>query len=269
MNIERARWAHRIWNAMKIEILESGYARLGRDWNHEHLRPPYSRVYYIASGSGTVVSGKQTMPLHAGCVYLLPAGASLRYSCPGEMTQLYFHVSVRTGDGYDLFSRCHQILCLPSQQDPEILCQDYQSGDYLREALLKCCLEADLCRFIAECGLEEILLAQHSAFLEQVFTIVRQELRSSLTIQTVARRLSVSESTLAKRFRREFGMTLGRYIDEMLVEEICRLLTATDLTVGEIAERLGFCDQFYLARFFSARQGLPPREYRAFLRGQA
>ena len=36
----------------------------------------------------------------------------------------------------------------------------------------------------------------------------------------------------------------------------------------QIAERLGFCDQFYLSRFFSARMGMPPSEYRARLRSQ-
>ena len=89
-----------------------------------------------------------------------------------------------------------------------------------------------------------------------------------MTIAEVARRLSMSESALAKRFRREFGAPLGRYIDEMVLQDVIRRLSATEESVGAIAEAMGFCDPFYLSRFFSERVGMSPSAYRAHQRGQ-
>lgn len=268
MNIQHSANAELLWNAVKIEIEEHGFARLNRDWNHEHPVPPFSRLYYILDGEGLALAGGREMALRPGFLYLLPAGLSLRYACPRAMTQLYFHVSVRTADGYDLFSRCSRPLELPPAADVAQMAADYRSNEYLPRALLQYRVKADACRFIAAAGLEEILLAPPSAFLQAVFAAVRGGLRSGLAIRDIAARLSLSESSLAKRFRREFGMPLGRYIDEMLLQEICRLLAGTEWTIGQIAERLGFCDQFYLTRFFSARRGMPPRDYRARLKNQ-
>ena len=74
-----------------------------------------------------------------------------------------------------------------------------------------------------------------------------------------------SDNTFTKRFRKEYGIPLGRYMDEMLHQQICHLLASTDLSIGQIADALGFCDQFYLTRFFTARQGISPRQYRLAL----
>jgi AraC-like DNA-binding protein len=40
------------------------------------------------------------------------------------------------------------------------------------------------------------------------------------------------------------------------------LLCETTLPIGEIAEQLGFRDQYYFARFFKAKIGMTPGEYR-------
>ena len=45
MNLRLNPSAHQIWEALRIEIPESGYAELGREGNHTHLAPPYSRLY--------------------------------------------------------------------------------------------------------------------------------------------------------------------------------------------------------------------------------
>lgn len=268
MLVEKSRRAQAVWNAVHFEILDSGFARLGREWNEAHLRPPFSRLYYITRGAGRVRSGGEEMDLLPGQAYLLPAGLSIQYECPREMDQLYFHISVRTSDGYDLFSRCQTILAHPAGDPLDARKEDYLSEDYLRLSLLQCQIKGEVCRFIAEAGLEKWLFVPRSPFLEQVFSFVQSHLRSSLTVGDVAGGLALSESALSKRFRREFGIPLGRYMDEMLVREIGHLLAVSSLTIGEIADQLGFCDQFYLARFFRAREGITPSEYRARLREQ-
>lgn len=262
MNIQKCRSAPAAWSALHVEILDSGWARLGREWNQSYLCPPFSRLYYILDGEGMARSGEQTLSLLPGQMYLLPAGMPLHYECPQEMTQLFFHISARTVDGHDLFSYCRQFLQLPA---PESMAGDYLSEDYLSLSLVKARVEADISRFVHLAGLEAQLLRPRSPFLEKVFAQVQRELRSSLTISDIAKALALSESTLTKRFRKEYGIPLGRYMDEMLHQQICHLLASTDLSIGQIADALDFCDQFYLTRFFTARQGISPRQYRLAL----
>ena len=268
MNIIHSEIADTVWQSVRFDIVDSGWARLDSQWNQSHISPPYSRLYYILSGEGTARNAFQEMRLRPGHVYLLPIGVSLQHSCPGEMTQLYFHISARAADGYDLFSRCSRFMELPMEGTMEKLAHAFLSKDYLPLALLKNRAEQDLYRFIDAASLDEWLLMAHSAFLENVFSIVQKNLCSSLTIRQVAQQMAISESTLSKRFRQEYGLPLGRYINGILMQEICRLLASTNLPVGQIAEQLGFCDQFYLARFFTQHQGMSPRKYRKEIQRQ-
>ena len=96
MNIEFSPLLSRQWNALRIELFDSGYARLGTEWNQEHLSPPFSRLYYITGGAGVVEGGSQRLSLEPGFVYLLPLHLSLRYGCAEEIEQVYFHIAART-----------------------------------------------------------------------------------------------------------------------------------------------------------------------------
>lgn len=260
MNVQHAGKALSLWRAFQVEILEAGLASLDSKWNYMYIRPPFSRLYYTLEGAGCITVNGEALPLQAGQAYLLPAGMSLKCSCPDKMTQLYFHIALRTADGYDLFTRCSQVLTRKRQADD--LARDYLAQDLAALIRVQGAVQADMGKFVQAAGLESALRSAPSAFLQQVFSVVRQELRSSLTIGDVANRLAISPSSLTKRFHQEFGLSLGRYMDEMLIQEICRLLSDRELTVGQIADRLGFCDQFYLSRFFRAHQNLSPREYR-------
>ncbi len=51
--------------------------------------------------------------------------------------------------------------------------------------------------------------------------------------------------------------------------EAARLLRYTDLTVGEVAFRVGFGDQLYFSRAFKRHYGEAPMSYRARLRGRS
>jgi len=72
----------------------------------------------------------------------------------------------------------------------------------------------------------------------------------------------LSYSNLAARFRREKGMSMGQYHNAARMKEACRLLRSTLLSVGEIAERLGFSDMLYFSRKFHAFSGFSPTDYR-------
>ena len=51
--------------------------------------------------------------------------------------------------------------------------------------------------------------------------------------------------------------------------EAMRLLRFTDLTVGEIAFRVGYGDQLYFSRAFKRFAGRAPQVYRAEVHGSA
>jgi AraC family transcriptional regulator len=67
---------------------------------------------------------------------------------------------------------------------------------------------------------------------------------------------------LSRGFKAETGKSLGRYIDQRIIERAGRLLEESDLTVAEIAKLLGFSSSASFSHAFSRSAGIMPSERR-------
>lgn len=67
--------------------------------------------------------------------------------------------------------------------------------------------------------------------------------------------LNVSRTYLSRMIRKVSGKTVNDYITEVLYRGARRLLIFMDLTVKEIAEKLGFSDQSSFGKFFKKESG--------------
>ena len=81
--------------------------------------------------------------------------------------------------------------------------------------------------------------------------------------------LRVPASALSKALSHTTGRSTKELITDRVMLEAARLLRFTDLTVGEVAFRVGFDDQLYFSRAFKRHHGEPPVAYRARSRGKS
>jgi AraC-like DNA-binding protein len=72
----------------------------------------------------------------------------------------------------------------------------------------------------------------------------------------------ITSQHLIRLFRQHYQITPGRYLWQTRVERGAALLTATGLTVAEIAERSGFKNPFHFSRLLRKVQGVSPRQLR-------
>lgn len=81
--------------------------------------------------------------------------------------------------------------------------------------------------------------------------------------QQLARQSGCSYSTFRRDWKRLFGQSPGRYLAERRLQEARRLLVESDLSIGEIASRLGFEDPLYFSRRFHQHAGRTASAYRS------
>lgn len=72
----------------------------------------------------------------------------------------------------------------------------------------------------------------------------------------------ITPQHLIRLFRQQYQITPGRYLWQARVERGMGLLTATGLTVSQIADRCGFKNPFHFSRLLRQMQGFSPRQIR-------
>lgn len=93
--------------------------------------------------------------------------------------------------------------------------------------------------------------------------LIRADLARHVPNEELARAACMSESSLLRHFRRQFGMTPARYTNQCRITEARRLLTEDQGSTEAIAFRLGFSSTSHFARVFRQITGEAPAEYRA------
>ncbi|MEV0720993.1 AraC family transcriptional regulator [Asanoa sp. NPDC050611] len=84
---------------------------------------------------------------------------------------------------------------------------------------------------------------------------------SPWTVEALARVALASRSAFAKRFRETVGDSPARYLARIRMEHAKRLL-ADQVTVAEVAVRLGYGSEAAFSRAFRRHAGLPPTRWR-------
>jgi len=77
-----------------------------------------------------------------------------------------------------------------------------------------------------------------------------------------AAEMGLSTGHLSRLCRAAKGVSASTYIEAQIIQEACRLLAFTQLSIAEVGYRLGFSDPSYFSRRFRAVQGQTPSLYR-------
>ena len=72
----------------------------------------------------------------------------------------------------------------------------------------------------------------------------------------------MSLSNFFRKFRSEYNCSPIEYRDNQVIAHAKILLCSTELQIKEIARELNFDDPYYFSRFFHARTGNTPSQYR-------
>ncbi len=105
------------------------------------------------------------------------------------------------------------------------------------------------------------LACSHPVVLKAL-TYIREESATTMKVDTVARKAGVSRRQLERLFRDELKRTVLSVIHETRTARARELLAGTNLTIAEIADRVGFSNAKRLHAVFREQTGFPPSSYR-------
>ncbi len=252
--------AHR---PLSLEI--SGVSYCDGSYRIFRKKSPISVIEYIEKGRGTVIFDGKKYTAEKGDVYLLPAGTRHEYfsSSDDPWIKKFFNINgslflnllrdysldnvvvIKNCDVKNLFDEIYEYSCLKKDNIDEF----YDTLTLkLHELLIKVKNQAE----IKPQNDEMLKLKQYID--NNLDKIVSNDELSSIIFR--------SNDYVIKTFYNCFGNTPYDYQLEQKLTASKRLLQYTQLSIGEISQRLGYTDQHYFSNLFKKKCGMSPLKYR-------
>ena len=91
---------------------------------------------------------------------------------------------------------------------------------------------------------------------------MRETIENPVEIEQLLDDIPMSYSKFRQAFKKSTGLSPNQYYLNIRINKAKDLLTATSLTVNEIAWHTGFDSIFYFSKLFKNKNGVSPRDYR-------
>jgi YesN/AraC family two-component response regulator len=117
-----------------------------------------------------------------------------------------------------------------------------------------------MCTFAAR--VSEQKAGTYSRKITHCIHYMYQNIYETLHLEQLADMLQMNAAYLSSCFKREVGMPLRTYIQQLRIEEAKLLVRLTDQPLLHIGTMLHFHDQSYFTKVFKKHTGLTPRQYR-------
>ncbi|MHA6483402.1 response regulator [Paenibacillus sp. strain BS8-2] len=98
--------------------------------------------------------------------------------------------------------------------------------------------------------------------INKVRLYIQQHYEQQITVKSMAKYVAMDETYLSNLFKKKTGETLIRYLHKIRFERSVHYLERTNLSINDIAEKVGFMNTNYFNRIFKRLTGLTPGDYR-------
>lgn len=268
----------RIENSI-IQILQFIYMDVNFDWIVESHSHSWYELHYVNSGQAyTILDGKELI-VNPGYYYIIPPdtehkhnqsvlnkghkGFALRWQLIPfsqnnidkknihlkELEQGFSDKKIREGQ------RLIESISYLIKRSLDFNSSKLEILTNLAAFLFSLSINKDVYSWNQVSDLACSLSYQAKLFLEDNY-------HKQLKMDEVAETLGVSYPYLARVFKKDMKQTMVSYLQTIRIQEIKKLLGNKKMTLKEIAEQVGFDNQYYLSKVFKDYIGISPSQYR-------
>jgi AraC family transcriptional regulator len=97
--------------------------------------------------------------------------------------------------------------------------------------------------------------------LQQITEYINEHLHEDVKLIELAAIAQISPYHFLRLFKQSMGLTPHQYILQRRIQKAKYLLQESELSIADIAFRVGFCDQSHLTRCFKRLLGMTPKQF--------
>lgn len=130
-----------------------------------------------------------------------------------------------------------------------------QSPEYL-EYIVSPNMFAEFCELVVNFS-----TAHYSNLIKEIVSYIGNHISEEVNVTILADAFHINNSHLARKFKKETGYTVSEYVNQQKIEAAKLLLQGKEMSVGEVAERLGYNSSSYFSKVFKKLTGESPIDY--------
>lgn len=142
----------------------------------------------------------------------------------------------------------------------EIICQKVDSSPAYFDVRP---FYAELISAVSEAVNNQTTIDNHySPMIANCILHINSHIMTKLTLTVLAQKCNVSERWLSKCFRKEVGVSIPDYINNIKLQRSAQLLKYSNATIEEISDFFCFSNQSYFTKLFKEKYNCTPLAYR-------
>lgn len=235
----------------------------------------HHKLIFITEGKAKIVVGEKKYSIKKGTlIYLSPASPiDIEINVKEAiafLSVLFDYTNVVLCDGKYGITDPVRVLPLQPIQD---LMDFYPVESVFEKLILTWNAKLPGYEFISRTLLQELFItifqnrnnqsSNYAASLkvEKIIQYMREHVDHKINLAELAAIVQISTFHLSKIFKEKTGYSVIEYFNKIKIDQAKVLLIEGDKKVKEIANALGFSDEFYFSRIFKKTEGISPSEY--------
>ena len=140
-----------------------------------------------------------------------------------------------------------------------------EQNKFIKKAQEEACLREELRKAMP--FLEFSDLSPDSKFKDKLIIksakeFIETHFDKPINLNAISQSVHLSPNYFSNYFKSQTGYNVSEYLIKVRMERAKKLLKTTMLSVGEVAEQVGYDDANYFNKLFKSKIGLPPGEYK-------
>lgn len=237
-------------------------------------------LIYCVRGEGFIETATRRQVMCKDSVLLIPSGVGHIY---GSLTNDPWHIywAHYTGSHSHHYNRGpaddFTVSSVPFSKYPDLSRQFHRIFNLLDRGttvtnLIHCAhiLGYTLTEFFyANCATGEILDEGGDTHhhVDNTISYLQSRIHDSITLDELAAWSNVSKGHLTQLFKEKTSYSPIRFFINLKMQQACRYLDLTDMTIKQVAVTMGYSDPYYFSRLFRRTIGMSPSDYRSIKKG--
>ncbi|MBP6862708.1 MAG: helix-turn-helix transcriptional regulator [Neisseriaceae bacterium] len=107
---------------------------------------------------------------------------------------------------------------------------------------------------------QQYSISKNQHFVDEVLFMLHQDPLMKWTLNDLAKHVGTNECYLKQEFKNKMGISIGRYMRNLRMQEALELIINHQLSTKEAAYKVGYTDVGYFARIFKQKYGYTPSD---------